>query len=600
VSEARDSQGPRAEYARRLEAHATAAGQRRRLEARLSNLRLAVFVALAAAAWLVLGAGRLPLLALLPPAAVFAALVVWHDRSIRRRERDERAADFYERGLARVEHRFAGTGEPGERHRDPHHAYAEDLDLFGRGSLFELLCMARTHAGENVLAAWLLAPAGPDVARARQGAVAELRERLDLREDMALLGSDVRAAALEAPALRAWGEAPPVLRARLPRVLAPILSALTLAGLAAFILSPAGPIPFLLAGAVQAGYAAALRRRVLAVVASVDAPTRDLDLLASLLERLERERFDTPLLSGVRAALETEGLPASRCIASLHRRVELLDARRNQFFAPIGALLLWTTQLALAVEAWRTAYGGALGRWIEALAELEALASLSGYAYEHPDHVFPEIVAGSARFEGQGLGHPLLAPDTCVRNDVALGGERRALVVSGSNMSGKSTLLRTVGVNAVLAQAGAPVCAEVLRLSSLSVGASIRVVDSLQEGASHFYAEILRIRKVMELADAGPTLFLLDEIFHGTNSHDRGIGAEAVLRGLLERGALGLVTTHDLALARVAEALAPRVANVHFEDHLEDGRIAFDYSMRPGVVRKSNALALMRAVGLPV
>jgi DNA mismatch repair ATPase MutS len=168
-------------------------------------------------------------------------------------------------------------------------------------------------------------------------------------------------------------------------------------------------------------------------------------------------------------------------------------------------------------------------------------------------------------------------------------------------MSGKSTLLRSVGVNAVLAQAGAPVCAERLVLSPLRVGASLRVVDSLQEGASHFYAEIRRIRVVVELADSGPALFLLDEIFHGTNSHDRGIGAEAILRALLERGAIGLVTTHDLALARVADALAPRAANVHFQDHLDaDGRIAFDYRMRPGVVERSNALALMRAVGLPV
>jgi hypothetical protein len=591
---------PRAEYAVRRNTHAGEAASLRRLEGRISNLRLAVFAALAACAWLVLGAGRLPLVALAPPAGAFAALLVWHDRVIRRRERDERAAEFYERGLARIEHRFAGTGEPGERHREPHHPYAEDLDLFGRGSLFELLCTARTQAGEDLLAEWLLTPAAPEAARARQGGVAELRGRLDLREDMALLGADVRAAALRAPALRAWGEAPPVLQARLPRILAPILVTFTLAGLAAFFLTAAGPIPFLFAGAVQAGYAASLRRRVRAVVASVDAPNRDLDLLAGLIERLERERFETPLLSRLRGALDTGGVAASRRIASLHRRVELLDARRNQFFAPIGALLLWTTQLALTVEAWRTSCGGALGRWIEALAELEALASLSGYAYEHPDHVFPELVQGDARFEGRGLGHPLLAPEVCVRNDVVLGDDHRILVVSGSNMSGKSTLLRTVGVNTVLAQAGAPVCAEALRLSPLTVGASIRVVDSLQEGASHFYAEILRIRKVMALADAGPALFLLDEIFHGTNSHDRGIGAEAVLRGLLERGALGLVTTHDLALAKVADTLAPRVANVHFEDHVEDGRIAFDYRMRPGVVRKSNALALMRAVGLPV
>ena len=590
---------PRAEYVRRRDLHAASAGTLRRRESRISNARLAVFALLVAGAFAVFGAGRIPLPWLAAPAAAFAALLVWHDRVIRRRERAERAEAFYELGLARVEHRFEGTGEAGERFRDPHHPYAEDLDLFGAGALFELICTARTRAGEDTLAAWLLAPASPEEVTGRQEAVAELRERLDLREDLALLGAEVRAG-LHVETLRAWGEAAPVIRSRWHRAVLPVLAAGNLAGLAAWVFGGAGPVPLLLAGALSAGYAAMLRRRVAAVVASVDAPTRDLDLLARLLGRLEAERFGAPRLVELRDALDTGGVPPSQRIASLHRRVELLDARRNQLFAPLAALLLWTSQLALAIETWRTTCGPSLGRWLEAVGELEALASLAGYAYEHPDHVVPEVGGDAPRLEGRALGHPLIAPAVRVANDVVLGGELRALVVSGSNMSGKSTLLRTVGINAVLAQAGAPVCAASLSLSPLAVGASIRVVDSLREGASHFYAEILRIRQVMALSDAGPTLFLLDEIFHGTNSHDRGIGAEAVLRGLIDRGALGLVTTHDLALARVGEELEPFVTNVHFEDHVEDGRIAFDYRMRPGVVRKSNALALMRAVGLPV
>ena len=286
------------------------------------------------------------------------------------------------------------------------------------------------------------------------------------------------------------------------------------------------------------------------------------------------------------------------------RLVERLDARRNQLFAPVAALLLWTTQIGLALERWRADLGPRLGGWIETVGTFEALASIARYAYENPDHVMPELTAEGPCFEAESLGHPLIPAARRVANDLLLAREPQALVVSGSNMSGKSTLLRAAGVAAVLAQAGAPVCAASLRLSTLRVGASIRIVDSLQEGASHFYAEIQRMRQVMELAEGsaeGHAFFLLDEIFHGTNSHDRGIGAEAVLRGLLERDAIGLVTTHDLALASVADALAPRAQNVHFEDHVDDGgRIAFDYRMRPGVVTKSNALALMRAVGLPV
>jgi len=591
---------PHGEYSLRLRLRREAAARWRRLDRRISNLRLAVFAAIAVAAWLVLAAKTLPIAWLALPIAVFLALLPIHDRVIRSRERASQAVAYFERALDRLEHRWPGKGEPGEAFRDPRHPCAEDLDLFGHGSLFELLCTARTRAGEGTLASWLREPTDAESIRARQAAVEELRERIDLREDLALLGSDLRLG-LHPEALRGWGSAQPILLSPAHRIAAPLLVSCTLAAILGGTLGPSGLFPVLFAAAVEAGYAITLRSRVRRVIGTVDAPGRDLELFAGLLARLEQEQFQAPLLVALRAALDTEGVAPSRRIASLHRWIELLDARRNQLFLPIALLLLWTTQLALAIERWRSLCGPSLGRWIDAVGEFEALCALAGYAYEHPGDPFPEIADGEPCFEARGIGHPLIPPAVCVRNDVELGGERRVLVVSGSNMSGKSTLLRAVGANAVLAHAGAPVCATWLRLSPLAIGASIRILDSLQDGTSHFYAEITRIREVMSLAEApGSALFLLDEIFHGTNSHDRGIGAEAVVRGLVERGALGLVTTHDLALARIADALAPRAANVHFEDHLEDGRIAFDYRLRPGVVEKSNALELMRAVGLPV
>jgi DNA mismatch repair ATPase MutS len=240
-------------------------------------------------------------------------------------------------------------------------------------------------------------------------------------------------------------------------------------------------------------------------------------------------------------------------------------------------------------------------RWLAAVGELEALSSFAGYAAEHPEDVFPALIESEPLFDGEQIAHPLIARGAAVRNDVRLDSECRLLVVSGSNMSGKSTLLRAAGLNAVLAWAGAPVCAAALRVSPVAVGAAMRVQDSVLEGKSRFYAEITRIRQVVDLAGAGaPLLFLLDEMLSGTNSHDRRIGAGAILRTLVERGALGLITTHDLALAEIADELAPHARNVHFEDHIENGRIAFDYRMRPGVVTRSNALELMRSVGLEV
>jgi DNA mismatch repair ATPase MutS len=338
------------------------------------------------------------------------------------------------------------------------------------------------------------------------------------------------------------------------------------------------------------------------VLHAADHAAHDLDVLAHVLTHLERERFESPRLASLRRALDREGVTASRAIRQLHRLAEMHDWQHNQFFAPLGAFVLWGTHIAHAMERWRARHGAEVRGWLDVVGEFEAFGSLSAYRFEHPADVFPELLEpGPAAYEGEALAHPLLPAARAVRNNVRLSGETRLLVVSGSNMSGKSTLLRTVGINAVLAYAGAPVRAARLRLTPLAPGATLRIQDSLQEGRSRFFAEITRIRGLADVARGQtPLLFLLDELFHGTNSHDRLVGATGVLRSLLDRGAIGLITTHDLALTRIADDLAPHAANVHFEDTFEDGEVRFDYRMKPGPVARSNALALMRAVGLDV
>jgi hypothetical protein len=588
------------EYRGRLARHEAAEGREGRRAERLVVLRLGTFfvaVLLAGAAAL---AGT-PWTLLLLPGLAFPVLVHLHGQALRRGADARRLAAVSARGLARIEDRWQGGGAAGERWRPERHLYADDLDLFGRGSLFELLSTARTHAGERRLAEWLLAPADRETAGRRQEAVAELRPRVDLREDLAIAGSEV-SAALDRDAAAAWGALPPRLGGRLvPWVFA----ALALASVAVVVLVVLGRLDLstlLLWGVVLLLANVPLGRRVAAVLEEAERPAVDLDLLGRLVERLESEAFQSAALAGARAALAADGERPSARIRRLGRLMAFVDARRNQVFLPISGLLGLGTQLAYAIERWRAENGPRIRGWVEALADVEALLSLSAYAYERPEDPFPDLVEGPA-FAAEGLGHPLIPRARCVVNDVALGGGEgrpQALVVSGSNMSGKSTLLRSVGVAVVLARAGAPVRARALQLGALRVGASIRVLDSLGEGTSRFYAEIERLRAIVDLA-AGPdpALFLLDEILGGTNSHDRRIGAAAVIRSLLDRGALGLVTTHDLALTEIAtEDL--RLRNVHFEDHLEDGRMAFDYRMRDGVVRKSNAIGLMRAVGLPV
>jgi MutS domain V len=590
----------RAEYEQRLALRRADATAARRSATRISQARLAVFALGVVLAGIAFGAKRLDPRWLLAPALGFAALVIAHDRVLRRRDAREHSVRYYEDAVARLDANFAGRGPSGERFRDAEHPYADDLDLFGEAGLFDLLCRARTAAGEATLASWLLAPAASEEVRGRQQAVRELCPALDLRESLALVGESV-ASGLHAEALMRWGEsAPPAPTAALRASIA-ALALLSATLIAATLAGAPLLIPWLAVLAIGGVVAATQRSRVRRTIAATEAPARDLALLARLLAIVESQRFESPRLVALREAIATDGIPASRQIARLGRLVEVLDARRNQFFAPIGATLFFTTQVALAIDAWRARCGPALRAWVGATAELEALASLATHAYEHPDDVFPELTDGSPRFEAEALGHPLLPESRCVRNDVHLGDAPRLLLVSGSNMSGKSTLLRSVGVAAVLAQAGAPVRARRPVLSPLAVGASLRVFDSLKEGHSHFYAEIRRLRQVVELTTgASPVLFLLDEILHGTNSHDRRIGAEAVVRNLVARGAIGLVTTHDLALAQIAEDLGTKAANVHFEDQVEDGVMRFDYRMRPGVVTRSNALALMRAVGLEV
>lgn len=613
---------PRAEYRRRLQERESVLPRLEAHSRRISMARLLSFLAILAAiiaAW----QEALPSWCTAVPILAFVVLVVVHDRVFRGLDRARRAAAHYRRGLDRLDDRWFGRGvtrsDLGVVGGAEGHPFAADLDLFGEGSLFERCCRARTRAGEETLARWLSpgfdgsadgGSAGgrvplPSVAeiRERQQAVAAGRGRLDLREELDVRG-DERTVAVHPQQLIDWGRAPAVFaRAGALKVAGWLSPPVLVASLVAWVWG-LGPWALLLLLAVNGLILRQLQPKLRRVAGPADRRGGELAILAELLAVFEGAEADDPRLRSLRAALQGEG-SASAAIAKLRRLVAWYEAQHNALFMPIALACSWAPSFALAIEGWRARHGPHIRRWIEALSELEALSSLAGYAYENPEDPFPELVDDEGGDEarvlaGEGLGHPLLPRATCVRNDLSLGGELRAYVVSGSNMSGKSTFLRTVGCNVVLALLGAPVRARALRLSPLQIGATLRVQDSLQEGTSRFWAELTRLRTITEQAAAGPTLFLLDEIFHGTNSHDRRIGAEALLRSLLARDAVGLLTTHDLALAEAAEALAPAAVNVHFQDELRDGELVFDYRMREGVVRRSNALELMRSVGLDV
>ena len=591
------AEDPHAEYTRRLQSIKEQQSRYSQHHKWLGTAKLAIVLSLPILGWVIKYHGVLIFWLFLPLLA-FVTLEIMHNRVFRSLRTCSRLMAFYERGLSRLGNRWMGTGEGGDAFLDPSHPYARDLDIFGKGSLFELLCTARTGIGQHFLADWLLYPASIHEIEGRQGAVRELRLRLDLREDLAVFGEDLRSQVHPA-ALKSWAEAEAVLK---PQALQVVALGLT----CVWILSMIGWAVWglwelaVLSSMVNATFHARFKARVQQIVPT-EKFAQDLELLSGVLTRLEREKFSTTKMVALQSTLNQSGVSPSAASGKIRRLVQSLESRRNVLLSALDPFLLWTAQIAFAVERWRQEFGAAVPRWLDAVGETEALSSLASYAYEHPRDVLPEFSAEGPLFQAEELAHPLLSEAQAVRNDLHMDRNMRLVLISGPNMAGKSTFIRAIGTNAVLAQCGAPVRAQRLRLSPLQVAASICILDSLQGGVSHFYAEITRIKLIVELTKRTlPVLFLFDELLNGTNSHDRRVGAEAVVKTLLAKGAIGLVTTHDLALTQIVSELAPHAANYHFEDHLEDGKLRFDYRLVPGIAQSSNALKLMRSIGLEV
>lgn len=594
---------PSEKYRERQQARETSVAELDRTHRTLGNLRLLLVIVALLIAWWAFYRNDISWWWLLLPAAAFAAVATYHAAILRKKDVAERAVDFYRKGLARMEDRWIGNGQQGPRTDAAASLYAFDLDLFGAGSLFELLSQARTCMGEDTLAHWLLSPSSVSEITERHAAVAELRSRLDLREDMAILGEDGQKlkTGVHPKALLQWAEQTTQLKQQSLRWTALLLAILAIAG-AIFWGETGIKTPFLLVLVVEIFIGFSLKAQVEKVFAGTDRALADLELLSSLLARLEREPFTSPRLLLLKQQLSSHSILGSKAIAHLKTIVQYIDSRDNLFMRLFDKPLMYSVQCAFAAEAWRRAHGKAVNGWLSTVGEIEALLSIAAYSYEHPADPFPEFLDGLPSFHAEDLGHPLIPVAKCVRNTVNIKGETRALLISGSNMSGKSTLMRAVGINTVLAMAGAPVRAQRMQLTPLHVAASILVNDSLQEGSSRFYAEITRLRLICDLAEQGhpPVLFLLDELLQGTNSKDRLIGAEAVVSELIDSGAIGIISTHDLALTDMQRSGQGRLQNMHLRDEIEDGRMKFDFKLRDGVVTKSNGVELMRLIGLKV
>jgi hypothetical protein len=591
---------PIAEYERRRSLHAADAARLERRERLAGRLRIATFIGIVALL-VFLPISFWAVSWLLPAVIAFLGLIAWHRRVVNAHAIARRSAAYFARGLARLLDQWRDVGQTGASYADPAHPYSGDLDIFGRGSLFQYLCDAHTPVGQDTLAGWLRAPSKPETIRDRQAAVAELRPDVDARTAAGILGDFTRPAP-QTRALLAWPEARPVLTGRVAPILAYVLGLLGIAGAVGWAEFGTGPSPLLLVVIIEVILLARYWPRIREVTRDARALLAELDSFLPILQLVERRPFKSPLLQSVHCRLTGDGDQPSRRVARLAKLLDNWDTvTRNQFVLPFAIIVMLPMHLAFAIDRWRLRDGRHVRAWLDAVGEFEAVCSLSAFAFEHPEYSFPEILSGRPYMEADALAHPLLPANRRVANDVRLGGEPALLLVSGSNMSGKSTLMRAVGVNVVLALAGAPVCATRMRISQVQVATAMRQADSLTEGVSAFYAEIRRLQQIRDLAGGPlPVLFLLDEILRGTNSHDRRIGAEAVVRALLGRGAIGMVSTHDLSLAEIVDGVAPKAANVHFEDQLKDGQVKFDYRLRPGIVPRGNGLVLLRLLGFEV
>ena len=591
---------PAAAYSKRLLDALREIEELERRSARLANLRSLAFISAAALAaftffgklpssgWYAAGAGI----------AVYAALAVAHERVFQRKRRTQLLAELNERGIARLTgewHRFKDRGDP---FAQPDHLYAGDLDIFGQGSLFQLINETATRLGESVLAQWLASPAPADVVRQRHGAVRELAGAIDFRQALLLECRLVSLEKADPSAFIAWAEGGPYLQSiGWARQLGWLIPGATLAALVA------GQLGFIARYAWLAGILLSVvtlrlvRGRLDEFYRRLVVGEMGFTRFERVFEAIAEQRFADPLLQ----QLSTD-LGGERVSLHLRRFARLFGFTEvsPQLHAVFNVLFLWDIHWYFRLESWRIELGGRVRRWFDSLAQLESLSSLAALTHDRPQFTFPDLAPIGPVFIARGLGHPLL--DNPVRNDVDIPGPRHALIITGSNMSGKSTLLRAIGTNAVLALTGAPVCAQSLEVSELRVLTSMRVRDSLELGVSHFYAEVQRIKAVLDAASAanGRALFLLDEILWGTNTRERQIASREVLRLLLKTGASGAVSTHDLSLASLEQELGGRVKNFHFKDQLVDGKMTFDYRLRDGVLDTTNALRLLRLMGIAI
>ncbi len=538
----------------------------------------------------------------LPPAAVFVALVIKHKRLQEEIDFLNKLVKINTKAVLRLEWKWTSFPERGDHYVDLTHPYSSDLNIFGQGSLFQYVDATTSFRGERLLADMLSRPALAEEIEQRQEAISELSSRLDFRQNFQASGMEGLFKKQDPQDVLSWAEENVHRSGKWPSA----ILYLPLLTLVMFILALLGLVIYLPAGillGIQIIVALPGERKAQERFAKTDKAVQRLKRYEKLMQWVEQEDFKAPFLISQKERLFSQEQPASH---HLKKIVHIADRNNLRFsngmiYLILKYAVLWDLWTLKMLDDWQFSYGKSVRSWFEAVGEVEALSSLAGLCHDNRHWVFPTVWTGAPGLQAEDLGHPLIYPGERVGNHISLSGPGRFFIITGSNMSGKSTLLRTVGINLVLAYAGAPVCAAKLDCAMMQIYSKMQIHDNLEERVSTFYGELKRIKMILDAAQSGaPLLILLDEIFRGTNPRDRIFATRNIISQLQKLNVIGLLTTHDHELAELEKEYSDSISNYHFTDEVRNGELYFDYKIKPGIARSGNAGTLMKMIGIEV
>lgn len=531
----------------------------------------------------------------------FLALIKLHNRFFARKEWLETQEQINRNELKGLEGDFSGFDE-GKEFVNPEHPYSFDLDLFGRNSLFQAINRTCTHIGKQTLARWMQEHlTQKELIELRQQGVRDMSERNEFREEFRITGLVNHGKTSDVEEIRRWSESPSnLLHATWVKLTlwgVPLINIALLAGGLTGICSISWfGLMFILFVIISF----AVIKKATFVQQTYGEKLKTLNSYAKLIALARQQVWKSAEVQQLIERLNIDGHSPAEALMQLSKELDRLDLRNNQLLYVIleGSIFFQLRQV-VRIERWKERYGHHLMQWLETVGELDALCSLGTFAYNHPDYSYPSISDKPFQFIATAMGHPLMPAEQCVKNDALIPSRPFFLIITGANMAGKSTYLRTIGVNYLLACIGCPVCCKQLTLYPAQLITSLRTSDSLTDNESYFFAELKRLKRIIDLLNEGHELFIiLDEILKGTNSADKQKGSLDLIRQFMHLQTNGIIATHDLLLGTLAEQFPDKIRNYYFEADIKENELSFSYKLREGVAQNMNACFLMKKMGI--